>query len=95
VTDDVSVIEALGLPVKLTQGLYTNIKLTTPDDMSVAQQVLRERGVEDESDDGRREASSAYAISDSLDKKRSGSRGNAEDGYGCGADQYMASLSGS
>jgi 2-C-methyl-D-erythritol 4-phosphate cytidylyltransferase len=45
VTDDVSVIEALGLPVKLTQGQYTNIKLTTPDDMSVAEQVLRERGI--------------------------------------------------
>jgi 2-C-methyl-D-erythritol 4-phosphate cytidylyltransferase len=45
VTDDVSVIEALGKPVKLTLGQYTNIKLTTPDDLQVAQQVLRERGV--------------------------------------------------
>lgn len=26
VTDDVSIIEALGQPVKLTQGSYTNIK---------------------------------------------------------------------
>lgn len=49
VTDDVSVIEALGLPVKLTLGEYTNIKLTTPDDLSVAEQILRERGVKDES----------------------------------------------
>ena len=47
VTDDVSVIEALGKPVKLTLGEYTNIKLTTPDDLQVAEQVLRERGVED------------------------------------------------
>ena len=30
VTDDVSVVEALGKPVKLTLGQYTNIKLTTP-----------------------------------------------------------------
>ena len=45
VTDDVSVIEALGLPVRLTLGEYTNIKLTTPDDLQVAEQVLRERGV--------------------------------------------------
>ena len=45
VTDDVSVIEALGKPVKLTLGEYTNIKLTTPDDLQVAEQVLRERGV--------------------------------------------------
>lgn len=45
VTDDVSVIEALGKPVKLTLGEYTNIKLTTPDDLAVAEQVLRDRGV--------------------------------------------------
>ena len=49
VTDDVSVVEALGEPVKMTLGEYTNIKLTTPDDMSVAEQILRERGVGDES----------------------------------------------
>jgi 2-C-methyl-D-erythritol 4-phosphate cytidylyltransferase len=47
VTDDVSVIEALGKPVKLTLGQYTNIKLTTPDDLQIAEQVLRERGVVD------------------------------------------------
>lgn len=45
VTDDVSVIEALNAPVKLTLGEYTNIKLTTPDDLQVAEQILRERGV--------------------------------------------------
>lgn len=43
VTDDVSIIEQLGLPVKLTLGEYTNIKLTTPDDMQVAEQILRSR----------------------------------------------------
>jgi 2-C-methyl-D-erythritol 4-phosphate cytidylyltransferase len=45
VTDDVSVVEALGLPVKITLGKYSNIKLTTPEDLQVAEQVLRERGV--------------------------------------------------
>jgi len=45
VTDDVSVVEALGLPVKLTLGQYTNIKLTTPEDLRIAEQTLRERGV--------------------------------------------------
>ena len=50
VTDDVSVIEALGLPVKLTLGEYTNIKLTTPDDLSVAEQILRQRGVKEEAE---------------------------------------------
>eukprot|EP01041_Mallomonas_annulata_P001547 gene1547-2991_t len=47
VTDDVSIIEAMGEPVKLTLGEYTNIKLTTPDDFAVAEQVLRARGVKD------------------------------------------------
>ena len=36
--------------MKMTLGEYTNIKLTTPDDMSVAEQILRERGFRDESD---------------------------------------------
>ncbi|KAG5181396.1 2-C-methyl-D-erythritol 4-phosphate cytidylyltransferase-domain-containing protein [Tribonema minus] len=43
VTDDVSIIEQLGLPVKLTMGEYTNLKLTTPDDMVVAEQILKSR----------------------------------------------------
>eukprot|EP00884_Botryococcus_braunii_P010357 jgi/Botrbrau1/19322/Bobra.0073s0054.2 len=42
VTDDVSIIEALGLPVVVTSGSYTNIKVTTPDDMSVAERFLSE-----------------------------------------------------
>jgi len=45
VTDDVSVVEALGEPVRLTPGEYTNIKLTMPEDMRVAEQLLMERGV--------------------------------------------------
>ena len=43
VTDDVSIIEQLGLPVKLTRGEYTNLKVTTPDDMVVAGQILDQR----------------------------------------------------
>jgi len=43
VTDDVSIIEQLGLPVKLTLGEYTNLKVTTPDDMVVAGQILDQR----------------------------------------------------
>lgn len=42
VTDDVSIIEAMGLPVKITPGSYTNIKVTTPDDMAVATGFLEE-----------------------------------------------------
>jgi len=40
VTDDVSIIESLGERVRVTVGEYTNIKLTTPDDFTVAEQVL-------------------------------------------------------
>lgn len=43
VTDDVSIIEAMGLPVKITPGSYTNIKVTTPDDLLVAEKFLSEQ----------------------------------------------------
>jgi 2-C-methyl-D-erythritol 4-phosphate cytidylyltransferase len=42
VTDDVSIVEALGEPVLITPGAYTNIKVTTPDDMSIAERFLDE-----------------------------------------------------
>ena len=45
VTDDVSIVEALGEPVKLTKGEYTNLKITTPEDMDVASAILEERDV--------------------------------------------------
>jgi len=47
VTDDVSIIEALGEPVKLTLGEYTNLKITTPEDMDVACAILADRGEEE------------------------------------------------
>ena len=43
VTDDVSIVEQLGAPVKLTMGEYTNLKLTTPEDMVIADQILAGR----------------------------------------------------
>lgn len=43
VTDDVSLIEKLGHPVKMVQGSYTNIKITTPDDWSIAEQIGKNR----------------------------------------------------
>ena len=42
VTDDVSIVEALGLPVFITQGQYTNLKVTTPEDMFIAERLLDE-----------------------------------------------------
>ena len=43
VTDDVSIVEELGEPVKLTLGEYTNLKITTPEDMDVAEAILEDR----------------------------------------------------
>jgi len=40
VTDDVSLIELLGLPVKLVMSSYQNIKITTRDDLSLAEKIL-------------------------------------------------------
>lgn len=37
VTDDVSLVEALGQPVKLVEGSYKNLKITTPEDLSLAE----------------------------------------------------------
>jgi 2-C-methyl-D-erythritol 4-phosphate cytidylyltransferase len=42
VTDDVSIVEAMGLPVKITKGEYTNLKVTTPEDMFIAERLLDE-----------------------------------------------------
>ena len=39
-TDDASVVERFGHPVKLFDGDYSNIKITTPDDLIFAQAVL-------------------------------------------------------
>jgi len=43
VTDDVSIVERMGKPVKLTMGDYENFKLTTPEDMVVAAQIMAGR----------------------------------------------------
>ncbi|KAL6552293.1 hypothetical protein OROHE_007657 [Orobanche hederae] len=40
VTDDVSIVEHLRHPVYITEGSYTNIKVTTPDDLLLAERIL-------------------------------------------------------
>lgn len=40
VTDDVSIVEHLKHPVYITEGAYTNIKVTTPDDLLLAERIL-------------------------------------------------------
>lgn len=39
VTDDVSLVERLGYSVKLVEGCYSNIKITTPDDLDLAEYI--------------------------------------------------------
>jgi 2-C-methyl-D-erythritol 4-phosphate cytidylyltransferase len=41
VTDDVALAEQLKLPVKLVEGDYSNIKITTPEDLSIAEEILK------------------------------------------------------
>jgi 2-C-methyl-D-erythritol 4-phosphate cytidylyltransferase len=46
-TDDAALIERLGLPVKLVPGSPRNIKVTTPDDLHVAEALLQRAGARD------------------------------------------------
>ena len=43
VTDDCSLVEALGVPVRIVHGEYTNIKLTTPSDVVIAEALLKRK----------------------------------------------------
>ena len=42
-TDDASLVEAMGLAVKIVMGSYKNIKITTPEDLLFAEAIKRER----------------------------------------------------
>jgi 2-C-methyl-D-erythritol 4-phosphate cytidylyltransferase len=44
VTDDAMLLERLGHPVKVYLGSYDNIKITTPEDLDLAECILRRRG---------------------------------------------------
>ncbi|MZP30230.1 2-C-methyl-D-erythritol 2,4-cyclodiphosphate synthase [Heliobacterium undosum] len=44
-TDDAMVMEQAGHPVYLVEGDYENLKLTTPDDLVLAEAILARRGV--------------------------------------------------
>jgi 2-C-methyl-D-erythritol 4-phosphate cytidylyltransferase len=45
-TDDAMLVEQLGIDVRVVEGEYTNIKLTTPDDLIWAEAIYRTRGQE-------------------------------------------------
>lgn len=42
-SDDCGVVEACGYPVKMVMGSYENLKITTPEDLAVAEAILRRR----------------------------------------------------
>ena len=42
-TDDASLVERLGIPVKVIRGSYENIKITTPDDLLLAEYFVQNR----------------------------------------------------
>lgn len=45
-TDDASLAEHLGVPVALVRGSYRNIKLTSPEDMMIAEKFIEEEETE-------------------------------------------------
>lgn len=45
-TDDASLVERLGVPVKVVPGEYRNIKVTTPEDLLIVEAFLREGRLE-------------------------------------------------
>lgn len=42
-TDDAFLVEQLGVPVKVVIGDYANIKITTPEDLVMAEAIIRQR----------------------------------------------------
>lgn len=45
-TDDCSLVERLGIKIKVTEGSYENIKITTPEDIYAAERILAKREAE-------------------------------------------------
>ena len=43
-TDDCMIAEHYGVKIKISDGSYDNIKLTTPEDMIIGERILRKRG---------------------------------------------------
>jgi 2-C-methyl-D-erythritol 4-phosphate cytidylyltransferase len=44
-TDEAGVVEKLGVKINLVEGENTNIKITTPIDLLIAERILEERGI--------------------------------------------------
>ena len=44
-TDDSSLVEKIGHPIKMIMGSYDNIKITTPEDLIIAESLLKDKDV--------------------------------------------------
>ena len=44
-TDDCQLVELCGGKVKMVEGSYSNIKITTPDDIALAENLLKNEGL--------------------------------------------------
>ena len=44
-TDDSSFVERLGIDVKMIMGSYENIKITTPEDLIIAESILKDKDI--------------------------------------------------
>ena len=44
-TDDCGLAENIGIRIKITEGSYNNIKITTPEDMIMAEAILKGRNI--------------------------------------------------
>src|SRR4030043_674948 len=55
-TDDASLVERLGVKVHILPGSYTNIKITTPEDLILAHLFLKMKAQTKQAERGRREA---------------------------------------
>lgn len=49
-TDDASLVERLGFTVKINRGSYENFKITTPEDLHLAESLLKDRAMVKEFD---------------------------------------------
>ncbi len=44
-TDDSKLVEDLGIDVKMVLGSYENLKVTTPEDLIIAEEILKRRSL--------------------------------------------------
>ena len=42
-TDDCAILESFGKRIKIVEGSYENIKITTPEDLIIAEKILEKR----------------------------------------------------